>query len=155
MPMTDIEVLKEQKKKTNDTYVFPSPNDGPISPDSVNNMLKRVLERASIPKIRFHDLRHPYVKHTTKKYISAMAEIPNYQLCFGSLGVLFLCIEAVWMFIVCQCVLCQTFLNILPHGLIFVNLRDIYSLFRAYMLFDYFPPCQEMFWSYRISAYRL
>ena len=61
-----IEVLKEQKKKTNDTYVFPSPNGGPISPDSVNNMLKRVLERVGIPKVRFHDLRHPYVKHATK-----------------------------------------------------------------------------------------
>ena len=55
-----IEVLKEQEKKTNDTYVFPSPNGGPISPDSVNNMLKRVLERAGIPKVRFHDLRHTF-----------------------------------------------------------------------------------------------
>ena len=55
-----IEVLKEQKKKSNDTYVFPSPNGGPISPDSVNNMLKRVLERAGIPKVRFHDLRHTF-----------------------------------------------------------------------------------------------
>ena len=61
-----IEVLREQKRKTNDQYVFPSPNGGPISPDSVNNMLKRVLERAGIPKVRFHDLRHPYVKYTTK-----------------------------------------------------------------------------------------
>ncbi len=55
-----IEVLKEQKKKTHDTYVFPAPNGGPISPDSVNNMLKRVLERAGIPKVRFHDLRHTF-----------------------------------------------------------------------------------------------
>ena len=55
-----IEVLREQKQKTNDTYVFPSPNGGPISPDSVNNMLKRVLERAGIPKVRFHDLRHTF-----------------------------------------------------------------------------------------------
>ena len=55
-----IEVLREQKAKTNDTYVFPSPNGGPISPDSVNNMLKRVLERAGIPKVRFHDLRHTF-----------------------------------------------------------------------------------------------
>ena len=55
-----IEVLKEQKRKTNDAYVFPSPNGGPISPDSVNNMLKRVLERAGIPKVRFHDLRHTF-----------------------------------------------------------------------------------------------
>ena len=55
-----IEVLREQKRKTNDSYVFPSPNGGPISPDSVNNMLKRVLERAGIPKVRFHDLRHTF-----------------------------------------------------------------------------------------------
>ena len=55
-----IEVLREQKCKTNDQYVFPSPNGGPISPDSVNNMLKRVLERAGIPKVRFHDLRHTF-----------------------------------------------------------------------------------------------
>ena len=55
-----IEVLREQKRKTNDTYVFPSPNGGPISPDSVNNMLGRVLERSGIPKVRFHDLRHTF-----------------------------------------------------------------------------------------------
>ena len=55
-----IEVLKQQKAKTNDEYVFPSPNGGPISPDSVNNMLKRVLARAGIPKVRFHDLRHTF-----------------------------------------------------------------------------------------------
>lgn len=55
-----IEVLKQQKTKTNGEYVFPSPNGGPISPDSVNNMLKRVLERAGIPKVRFHDLRHTF-----------------------------------------------------------------------------------------------
>lgn len=55
-----IEVLKQQKAKTHDQYVFPSPNGGPISPDSVNNMLKRVLDRAGIPKVRFHDLRHTF-----------------------------------------------------------------------------------------------
>ena len=58
-----IEVLKQQKAKTKelkDPYIFPSPNGGPISPDSVNNMLKRVLERAGVPKVRFHDLRHTF-----------------------------------------------------------------------------------------------
>ena len=55
-----IEVLKQQKEKTHDEYVFPSPTGGPISPDSVNNMLKRVLARAGIPKVRFHDLRHTF-----------------------------------------------------------------------------------------------
>ena len=51
-----IEVLKEQRKKVGREieYVFPSPNGGPISPDSVLNMFHRVLERAGLPKIRFH-----------------------------------------------------------------------------------------------------
>jgi len=55
-----VEVLKAQKKKTDDEYVFPSPNGGPISPDSVNNMLHRVLDRAGIPRVRFHDMRHTF-----------------------------------------------------------------------------------------------
>ena len=53
-----VAVLRTQKAKTHDAYVFPSPNGGPISPDSVRNMLKRVLERARLPDVRFHDLRH-------------------------------------------------------------------------------------------------
>ena len=58
-----IEVLKQQKAKTKDMkdqYVFPSPNGGPISPDSVRHMLHRVLERAGVSKVRFHDLRHTF-----------------------------------------------------------------------------------------------
>ncbi len=55
-----VEVLKAQKAKTNDEYAFPSPNGGPISPDSVNNMLHRVLDRAGIPRVRFHDMRHTF-----------------------------------------------------------------------------------------------
>ncbi len=54
------EVLKAQHEKVNSEYVFPSPNGGPISPDSVNHMLQRVLERAGLPKVRFHDLRHTF-----------------------------------------------------------------------------------------------
>ena len=62
-----VSVLLEQKKKVGSSpWVFPSPNGGPISPDSVLHMLHRVLKRAGLPKVRFHDLRHPYVKHTTK-----------------------------------------------------------------------------------------
>jgi len=62
-----IDVLKMQKCKVgNSEWVFPSPTGGPMSPDSVLHMLHRVLKRAGLPKVRFHDLRHPYVKHTTK-----------------------------------------------------------------------------------------
>ena len=62
-----IDVLMQQRRKTgNSEWVFPSPTGGPMSPDSVLHMLQRVLKRAGLPRIRFHDLRHPYVKHTTK-----------------------------------------------------------------------------------------
>ena len=62
-----ISVLMQQRRKTgNSEWVFPSPTGGPMSPDSVLHMLQRVLKRAGLPRIRFHDLRHPYVKPTTK-----------------------------------------------------------------------------------------
>ena len=55
-----VEILKEQQRKTASEYVFPSPTGGPISPDSVLHMLHRVLKRAGLPKIRFHDMRHMF-----------------------------------------------------------------------------------------------
>lgn len=55
-----VGVLKRQNEKSHSEYVFPSPTGGPIAPDSVIQMLHRVLERAGLPKVRFHDLRHTF-----------------------------------------------------------------------------------------------
>ena len=56
-----IDVLAQQRRKTgNSEWVFPSPTGGPMSPDSVLHMLHRVLKRAGLPKVRFHDLRHTF-----------------------------------------------------------------------------------------------
>ena len=56
-----VSILLEQKKKVaGNPWVFPSSTGGPISPDSVLHMLHRVLKRAGLPRIRFHDLRHTF-----------------------------------------------------------------------------------------------
>ena len=55
-----VGILMQQKEKAGSEYVFPSPMGGPISPDSVLHMLHRMLNRASLPKVRFHDLRHTF-----------------------------------------------------------------------------------------------
>ncbi len=55
-----VKMLTEIKKRKLSDYVFPSPSGGPISPDSVRHMLHRVLKRAGLPAIRFHDLRHTF-----------------------------------------------------------------------------------------------
>ena len=56
-----VSVLLEQKKKVGSSpWVFPSPAGGPLSPDSVLHMLHRVLKRAGLPSLRFHDLRHTF-----------------------------------------------------------------------------------------------
>ena len=64
-----MNILKEKKEREDgfSKYVFSSPSGGPISPDSVLHMLHRVLKRAGLGQVRFHDLRHPYVKLKTKK----------------------------------------------------------------------------------------
>lgn len=55
-----VELLREMKTRRVSEYVFPSPTGGPISPDSVLHMLHRVLKRAGLPSMRFHDLRHSF-----------------------------------------------------------------------------------------------
>ena len=57
-----VSILWEKKKQDGgrSEYVFPSPTGGPMSPDSILKMLHRVLERAGLPELRFHDLRHTF-----------------------------------------------------------------------------------------------
>ena len=52
--------------------MFPAPvkEDSPLDPAYIRTRLHLILEHAQCKQIRFHDLRHPYVKHTTKKYNS-------------------------------------------------------------------------------------
>ena len=47
-------------------YVFKWPDGRPIAPDYVTHHFAALLRKHKLPRIRFHELRHPYVKHTTK-----------------------------------------------------------------------------------------
>ena len=51
-------------------YVFTWEDGHHYSPDYVSHTFHKLLKKYDLPHIRFHDLRHPYVKHTTKKYNS-------------------------------------------------------------------------------------
>ena len=72
LPDETLEVLKEHKEKQiklgllpengyiDDKFIFCSPLGTPLDPDSARKMLKRILKRAELPEVRFHDLRHTY-----------------------------------------------------------------------------------------------
>ena len=68
IPQTAVDLLvQEHARHPDNPYMFPSPLTGELyHPDSVVNLHKKILKDAGLPHIRFHDLRHPYVKHTTK-----------------------------------------------------------------------------------------
>ena len=62
----DLLVTEHQKHPSN-PWMFPSPKTGEMyHPDSVVNIHKKILKDAGLEHLRFHDLCHPYVKHTTK-----------------------------------------------------------------------------------------
>ena len=68
LPPKVLEVFRECRKRNVFRWLFPSPKkeDSPLLPSVVRQRLHRLLDHAGCERMRFHDLRHPYVKHTTK-----------------------------------------------------------------------------------------
>lgn len=73
IPQQAVELLVEDRKNHPDSpYLFPSPRTGGMwSPDAIGRLHKSLLRAAGIDEgVRFHDLRHPYVKHKTKNWVN-------------------------------------------------------------------------------------
>ena len=68
LPPSTAELLRKRKKTAVSEWIFPNiyEPEKPMHPDYAYHRLKTLLKQAELPLIRFHDLRHPYVKHTTK-----------------------------------------------------------------------------------------
>ncbi|CUP73418.1 site-specific tyrosine recombinase XerC [Flavonifractor plautii] len=68
LPDSTAQRLRERKKTAISDWIFPNPlhPEEPVNPGYAYNRMKTVLKNTGLPSIRFHDLRHPYVKHTTK-----------------------------------------------------------------------------------------
>ena len=87
---TDQVMIYTLNSKTEQPYdlVFRNEAGGLLSYRTVYDCFKRVMKQLGLPDVRYHDLRHPYVKHTTKKYYlqkqKSQATISN-----DSLGFLF------------------------------------------------------------------
>ncbi len=70
LPPALLEVLKEYRQQVDSRWMFPSPAkaNSPLDPATVRKRLQTILEHAGCKKVRFHDLRHPYVKPTTQNF---------------------------------------------------------------------------------------
>ena len=61
-----------------------------VTKSYLHHEMDRGAKAAGVKRIRIHDLRHPYVKHTTKKYNSEKQKTQTTNLSADSLGFLFL-----------------------------------------------------------------
>lgn len=68
LPHSVTDILRRRKADAISQWIFPDPvkPENPVDPNAAYRHMKTLLQRAGLPSIRFHDLRHPYVKHMTK-----------------------------------------------------------------------------------------
>ena len=68
LPDSTAQRLRERKKTAISDWIFPNPlhPEEAVNPGYAYNRMKTILKNTGLPSIKFHDLRHPYVKHTTK-----------------------------------------------------------------------------------------
>ncbi len=73
LPSSTVEVLRTRKKSTLSDWIFPDPLKPaePTNPGSAYNRLKTLLQKAELPSIPFHALRHTFATHALTSGVDA------------------------------------------------------------------------------------
>lgn len=71
IPCVLVDVLREVKKTAEGELVFPAPDGHPIMGELVIDTLRKILKKAKLPSVRFHDLRHAHATLLLKQGVSA------------------------------------------------------------------------------------
>lgn len=73
LPPSTAELLRERKQSAFTEWIFPNAlhPDQPVNPATAYDHMKRILKRAGLPAIRFHDLRHTFATHALASGVDA------------------------------------------------------------------------------------
>ncbi len=73
LPPSTVVILKERKRRSYSVWIFHDPlrPEAPVNPSSAYGQLKKILAKADLPDIRFHDLRHTFATHALASGVDA------------------------------------------------------------------------------------
>ena len=73
LPPSTEQVLLERKKSARSEWISPNPlkPELPVNPSTAYRHMKVILQRAGLPDIRFHDLRHTFATHALASGVDA------------------------------------------------------------------------------------
>ena len=73
LPHSVVDILRRRKTDAICQWIFPDPvkPEDPVNPGSAYLHMKTLLQRAGLPSIRFHDLRHTFATHALTSGVDA------------------------------------------------------------------------------------
>ena len=73
LPHSVTDILRRRKVDAISQWIFPDPvkPEDPVAPNAAYRHMKTLLQRAGLPSIRFHDLRHTFATHALTSGVDA------------------------------------------------------------------------------------